>query len=63
MLRIWEQFAITFLIIYHFDGVQHYCLANSFDPYETLEVQRTSTQDEIRKAYKRLVKKWYYIFY
>ncbi|KAL7071093.1 hypothetical protein ACQ4LE_009979 [Meloidogyne hapla] len=61
MFIIWKFFAITFLICYYFGYIQPYCyaLSNTFDPYETLEIERISTQDEIRQAYKRLVKKWH----
>jgi hypothetical protein len=61
MLLIWRQLSFIFLIFYNLDGFQRYCFAttNGYDPYEILEVRRTSTQDEIRQAYKRLVKKWH----
>ena len=55
MLLLCKQFAIIFLIILP----SCYAL-NKFDPYETLEIQRMSTQDEIRQAYRRLVKIWYF---
>nr|CAD2166576.1 unnamed protein product [Meloidogyne enterolobii]CAD2181676.1 unnamed protein product [Meloidogyne enterolobii] len=54
MLLLCKQFAIIFLIILP----SCYAL-NKFDPYETLEIQRMSTQDEIRQAYRRLVKIWH----
>jgi DnaJ-class molecular chaperone len=32
--------------------------ADSFNPYSALELERSATQHEIKKAYKRLVMEW-----
>ncbi|CAK5116025.1 unnamed protein product [Meloidogyne enterolobii] len=54
MLLFCKLFALIFLIILP----SCYAL-NKFDPYETLEIERMSTQEEIRQAYRRLVKIWH----
>jgi len=48
--------AITFLIL--FDIWLCFC-EDSFNPYQILNVPQTAETQQIRKAYKKLVKEWH----
>lgn len=51
----WELVYITTLNV-----ILSYALGPLDDPYKILGVKKSSTVQELRKAYKKLAKEWYF---